>query len=366
MFWLYSTILNIVKVNNDISIFKYLYSNHYLHFLIFLMFLQLDLKNMKLNLKFIHGFLIFIVIFSVIVSIIQQFIPTFFTNPDYVKAWMETERGSLFVSEELRSPSIYSWSGSLGFGLIFLPFVAIVVNNFLIKNKKRVAYLFLFLGLLVAILSKFRWSMVNAIVLFAMIFHYSKGAKISKYKVFFIFLLVLLGIYYLLGFVGINVDKLLADRILETSKGGLTQGTASTRLLAFEIFFKFFPKEPIFGVGLQKTRELITELAGRSSQIHVGYLALFYHYGLIGGLFYMGFIYYLTKTLYLNTKIHGYYSPLYSWIGFLLSNLTLFYLIPFEAGILLVLLLDKYYLIYYRGGIRISPGKKMSFYPARV
>jgi hypothetical protein len=261
---------------------------------------------------------------------------------------MEMKGGSLFQAEELRSPSIFSWAGTMGIGLIFLPFVAVVVNNYLIIKKNRLAYLFLFLGLLVAILSKGRWAMINAGILFAMIFHYNKVHLGRTIKIVFIIALALVGIYYLLPFIGINVNKLIADRILETSNGGLKEGSASSRILAFEVFFRLFPKAPVFGVGSQITNDLIKELAGRSSQLHVGYLSLLYYYGIIGGLIYFVFIYYLTKTLFRNAKIHGYYSPLYSWIGFLLANLTLNFIIPFEAGILLVLLLDKYYLIAHR------------------
>jgi len=148
--------------------------------------------------------------------------------------------------------------------------------------------------------------------------------------------------------IGIDVNNLLAQRILETNKGGFIGGSASTRILAFEVFFKLFPNDPIFGVGSQITSDLLKELAGRSSQLHVGYLSLLYYFGIIGGVLYLGFIYYFTKSLYRNAKIHGYYSPFYSWIGFLLANLTLNYIIPFECGILIVLLLDKYYLIAYK------------------
>jgi hypothetical protein len=92
----------------------------------------------------------------------------------------------------------------------------------------------------------------------------------------------------------------------------------------------------------------VRELADRSSQIHVGYLSLLFYYGIIGGLLYFGFVYYFTKSLYSRAKVHGYFSPFYSWIGFLMANLTLSYFIPYEAGIFLVLLLDKYYMIIYK------------------
>lgn len=348
LFFLYQTIINIIKINSDLSDFKYYYANTNLHFLLFLLFIQWDTKYLRLNLKLIHRLLVGIVIISVIVSIIQQFRPTFFVNPRYVTAWMEMEGNTLRQAEELRSPSIYSWTGSMGVGLIFLPFVAIVANNYLKINKNRWAYFFLFLGLLVAILSKGRWMMINAILLFAMIFHYSKVHFGRIVRIGLIVLLALVGVYYLLPKIGVNVNNLIAQRILETNSGGLTEGSASSRILAFEVFFKLFPNNPVFGVGSQITTDLLKELAGRSSQIHVGYLSLFYYFGIIGGLLYLVFVYYLTKSLYQNAKIHGYYSPLYSWIGFLVANLTLNYIVPFEAGILLVLLLDKYYLVNYK------------------
>ena len=78
LFWLYTTILNSVKLDTEIGTFKYLYSNNYLHFLIFLLLLQIDIKKMRLNLKLIHRILVILIIFSAVVIIIQQFIPIFF------------------------------------------------------------------------------------------------------------------------------------------------------------------------------------------------------------------------------------------------------------------------------------------------
>ncbi len=351
LFFIYITVLDFFKLNYDFSPIKFLYANKNLHFLIFLMLLQIDNKVMNFSIRNVYAILLIIVLLSVIVIIIQQFSPRFFVNIDIIERYLEPEGGSISIKEELRSPSIYSWSSRLGVGFIFIPFSAIIINKYLIEKKNFLAFTFLFLCFLVAILSKARWVMINALILFIMGFRYNKKGFTRSIKIIFGLTLSLILAYNVLLLVGINIDVFIANRILETDQGEFIQGSAYSRLIAFEVFFKLFPQEPIFGVGTQVTKELYQALAGRSSHIHVGYLTLFYQYGIIGGLLYVGFIYSLTKSLINNMKIHKYYAPFYSWIGFLVANLTLTLLIPFEAGILLVLLLDKYYLIVYKNRI---------------
>ena len=53
----------------------------------------------------------------------------------------------------------------------------------------------------------------------------------------------------LLNSIGIDFKGIVQDRILESNKSSSQHKSASTRLLAFEAFNKFYWDNPILGVG---------------------------------------------------------------------------------------------------------------------
>ena len=150
---------------------------------------------------------------------------------------------------------------------------------------------------------------------------------------------------------GYNVEKVINERILEKSEGGMIQGSAGTRLFAFKVFGKLFPKYAILGRGKlhgfgeegSRDYELLRALQKQSSQIHVGYLSLFYYYGLIGGCLYMIFLILITKKLYVDAKKTKYWGPLIGWSMFLIANLTTVHLDIYIMGIVLIFFFNKYY-----------------------
>ena len=70
----------------------------------------------------------------------------------------------------------------------------------------------------------------------------------------------------------------------------MKEKSAGTRILAVYMFLEFFPENPIFGTGGVMKADLVRAIRGRSSQIHVGILSLFYYYGLVGGFIYLFFL----------------------------------------------------------------------------
>ncbi len=161
------------------------------------------------------------------------------------------------------------------------------------------------------------------------------------------FLIVTLAIFlfiFSMRLLNIDFQTIINERILSKSEGGITEGSAGTRLLAFRIFPKMFMESPIFGVGAQITQSLENELQGKSSQLHVGYLSLLYYYGIVGGGLYFLFLISLTKRLYRNAKLHGNLGPIFGWLAFVLANFSLNYVVPYEAGLMLCLFFDKYYI----------------------
>ena len=96
--------------------------------------------------------------------------------------------------------------------------------------------------------------------------------------------------------------------------------------------------------GESKDYELVRELAGRSSQIHIGYLSLLYYYGLVGGFLYLTFIVLITRKLYRDAKTTYYWGPFFGFLGLVLANFTLVSLSFFNAGLILCLFFNQVYL----------------------
>lgn len=121
------------------------------------------------------------------------------------------------------------------------------------------------------------------------------------------------------------------------------EGSAGTRILAFKLFFEFYPEKPIFGTGGIQTEELIKARAGRTSQIHVGFLSLFYYYGAVGGIFYILFLYHLFKRLHYVARNTRFWGSFFAMMAFVAANMTLVSLDVFKMGVILALVFHKYY-----------------------
>lgn len=144
--------------------------------------------------------------------------------------------------------------------------------------------------------------------------------------------------------------NILKDRILETSKGNLENRSMNTRLLAFEAFAKCFPDQPVLGAGNTKyasgakglwNYKLASFLAGRSAQIHVGFLDLFYLYGLVGGSLYVIFLFIAVKKVYVKTKIYNFRSPFWALMTIPIANLGIVSFNVMSAGLLLSFVLTR-------------------------
>lgn len=284
-----------------------------------------------------------ILIIAILMIIIQQGInPNLFVHPEV--AYMAT----LEPATESRLHSIYSWINMYSNGFAFVP-VFLIVVELLDKQKKKILIWIVF-GLIYAILTKTRWAMVNALMVFAFLFINHKDKTKRFFKYIFIIPVIMVSTYVVLNAVGINAKGIVEDRILESGK---KQQSASTRLLAFKVFNDFFWKEYLLGAGNVKfgmgsdvksrnPYALRRALHG-SSQIHVGYLSLFYIYGLAGGSIFMAFLFTMMTKLYRNSKKTTYWSPFIGILGFVVGNLTFVTFSMLEMGLILALLMNKYF-----------------------
>lgn len=281
------------------------------------------------------------IIISTFASIMQLYNPYFMLPPSS----RYLSRGSDFIHDVVRyrHSSIFGWYRGLGTGLTFLPLLALLIGSYLSSNKYKASLPYLFMGALVVFLSKTRFIYVNYLVMLSM-FYVAFQRKLSKVRIFMFVVIGLVTVYgavEFLGYLGLDTRAIVADRVFEEAKGGVLEGSGGTRILAFQVFGQMFTRSPIIGVGQNISLDLQEALEGRSGQIHVGYLSLLYYYGLVGGIFYFSFLFYLVRKLYRNAMFHSNWGPFYGTLCFVLANLTLVRLIHYDVGLLVCYAYDR-------------------------
>jgi O-antigen ligase len=313
------------------------------------MFIIENVYITKRHFKLLLNISMFVLIIAVIVIVVQELIdPTFMVKSDFRRLNLLT--GS--DSNNNRLVSIYTWIGGLSeVGFSFVPILIIVVEHFYRSDKKK--YIFwILIGLIYAFLSKARWIMVNTILVFALLIvnQRNKVQHFIKYLVLIPFFFAIS--FFVLEAVGINAMGIVNERILENDKKNVSETSAGTRLLAFKAFGALYWDKPIFGHGSSKygmggtgkqDYKLRSFLKGRSAQIHVGYLSLFYMYGLIGGFFFVAFIFLILRKLFINAKKTGIWSPFLGFLGFALANWTLVIFSFYQMGFIMAMVVYKYY-----------------------
>jgi hypothetical protein len=345
LFLIYTFLSDIFIVNRVIDV-KYIYSNLLLgSVLIFIIIENTPVTKRFFDLIFKINHVILFIAFVVI--IIQQFYDrTFFVDQAFLKSVLKE------TYSDTRLSAIYSWCGNVNaIGLCFFPILGLTIAHHLKNNYRGVVYLYL-IGAVVAFFSKSRYIMLNYLFLLALIPVYRGINTGALFRYALILLVSTLTLYYGSKIAGLKTDKIINERILEKSSGGMMSGSAGTRLLAFKIFNKLYFKHPVWGKGYFHTSlkgvpedyELVRALRGRSSQIHVGYLSLFYYYGLAGGIIYLLFLFYITRTTYRGARITGQWGPFFAIIQFLLTNLTSVVFDLFIMGIVIAMFYHKYYL----------------------
>lgn len=295
--------------------------------------------------KYVFNISVVILFIAFIVSVIQQFKDiTFFVSPSEVKSL------KFLPPWETRLPSIYTWLGPLWIlSHCFFPVLSVVIGH-LLKHKSKYVWSLFVIGGLVAFFSKSRFILLNFLILFLLIPIYRKVEWKTIIR-FFIIIGCSITVFLMLAKqLNFNIDNIIEKRILESDKGGMTKGAAGTRLLAFDIFGKLFVENPLFGKGKlhdfssnSKDQELVRALAGRSSQIHVGYLSVLYYYGITGGLLFIAFLFVNAKALFHSSQIHHYWGPFFGFTQLILTNLTGVCLHVFIMGYILCFMFDKYY-----------------------
>ncbi len=334
MFLIYSTFSDSILIAIQINIL-YFFNNKFLLLLMFLVLIE-NIKLESIQEKLILNLIKIVSIIAAIVIIIQ-------VNDPFFMVKEANDADEIDLDNMLRFASIYSYIGKMSFLFVFVPSIGLVIADELKKNRTISLLFWIIIGVIVSFLSGTRVIMVNMILLLGMIFIYKRASIVNIIKYFGVLILTIISFVFVMELAKIDYNRIITDRILTENDGGLVEGSAGTRILAFELFPQFFMKSPIWGSGSGVSDDLKQKLRGRSSQLHVGYLSYLYYYGLTGSLLYFLFMFFYTRKMYLNAKIHKNWGPFFGWIGFPIANLTLNYMVPFEAGILLCILFDRYY-----------------------
>ncbi len=346
MFIIYVFYSDLYRLNRSFEI-EYLFSNKLIGSFNFMFIIE----NLFISKKYFKSILKvskMVLIIATIVIIIQQvYSPSFFMRRDMFSEEL------LAQETTVRLYSIYTWFGTiLSAGFSFVPIFLIIFEDEDRKNNKIIPWLLL--GLIFVFLSKQRWVMLNFSLVFVLLFMSShRRDKVLRFvKLFFMVPIVFVGMFYILNFIGIEADKIVSDRIFETGKKDISQKSAGTRILALKAFNQLYWDNPILGIGNikygmggsgEQDYQLRRILKGRSSQIHVGYLSLFYVYGLIGAVLFLSFLFLLLRRLYKNAKKTSFWAPFLGILGVAIDNFVDVNFQFFIMGLILALLANSYY-----------------------
>ena len=327
------------------GLIKYWYRDSFLRATAILLIIEntkFDQRAINISLKV----LFWILICAAGVSIVQIDNPLFFRNGGWLTGGFSTFKeyenylgtlGPYFKDDitpvlEGYRYSIYSWISGVSVGMDALAIFSIL---FAIKTLPKIKqYILIISSGLISILSSSRWIMLNFIAIFSQKVIGKKQPFIYGMKM--VAILIVFGALIALSasFMGIDLQHFFKDRLMNDS--------ANTRFYAFEVFGKVFPHHPIFGTGGADTQEMLDLIRGKTSQIHVGWLKLFYYYGLMGGILYILFLFMLLKHLYRRAVISNYWGSFFAFVAFTLANFTLVELNVFYHGLMLAVLYSRY------------------------
>ena len=343
LFVLYTIITNFLMTDLPAeagSTLKYFYSN-YLVTSVFGLFVAVNINLNIVWLRKVIQIMVAVVVLATLTSIIQFFKPDFLVNSTNEEA---LEMAIAQYGD--RKWSIYSWTIYVDIGFSFLSYVSIIFGIGIVFSRRK--YWLIFAGFLVSLLNGSRWVLLNSIIISLQDFLGTRN-RFGQFIQYILYTVALTALVYVsLVAIGVDLNKLVYERLFQES--------ASTRFLALEVFLDQYPKAPIFGTGGDYTEETKRLIAGKSSQIHVGYLAIFYLYGIIGGLMFISFMYFILRRMARVAKKTGFWGSYYALFGLMLANVTLVTFGAHYHGILMAVIVHNFFK---RNAHQIKPADKV-------
>lgn len=300
---------------------------HTVGFLIITENLFLNKKTIQLLIKGVKVLIVLSAVFSLVQLL---YLPSFY-NP-----FLESINPGI-KPFEIRNWSIWGFLDPNDVGISFLAFVAIAVSYDLV-NKKATYYIWLLLGIIVSFATNGRYVMINMVIIIISTYWQSpKRLRLVRLTVFSVAALFVL--FYVFSNLSYTPEEYYDERILSDS--------AESRVYAIDLFKKYFVQSPLFGSGVRITKDLAHDVAGISSQIHIGYLSHLFEFGVFGSiiLFYIWFL--ILRKFFLNARKTNYYGSFLAFLCFLVANITLVEYSIFHVGLLFSFVFDKYFRTYY-------------------
>ena len=314
-------ILSSIFISNQFiekGAFKYLYSNSIVRTLIAFIIVENAYFSSR-QIKFAIKILGLTLVLAALVSVIQIFDPLFLIKDgdfvqglspermvEYYKTNPALDTGRIDRTLEGYRLSIFSYMGGVSVGIDSIAIFSLLIA--LKANKWLKTAVWVIAAALVSFLSSARWIMLNFLIVASQQIWYTRNKVFIVLKYTFFAIIILILSAPAAEMAGIDMQKFIEERLLDDSAG--------TRLLAFEVFSKVYPENPIFGTGGVDTEKVILLLKGRSSQIHVGYLKLFYYHGLIGGLLYLSFLAALLTRMWKMARLSRYWGGFFAILTF--------------------------------------------------
>lgn len=272
-----------------------------------------------------------IVAISLIVTLIQVKFPYFFIGPI-----IRDNVTNLIHLEENRKFSIYSWVDMNSLGISFPILVSLLLSSQFDKVKFP---LIVISGIIVSFLSRARYVMISALIVFSQLFFNSKIDFRKKVIIMVVFSVTLFAIVGIAKAYNFDIQKVVNERILEK---GSDMASAKARITSFNVFTVKFPEHPWLGVG-PSTRIDVLQLLRGIPVIHIGYLSYLYFYGALGALLLFISLFYLLRDSWLVGNKLAFWGSFYGFLSFSFANMTMVDFNFSEIGIILAVIYLKYY-----------------------
>ncbi len=315
------------------DVFKWNFNPLYvLAFLVLIENTQFDKKFIE---KVIKIFKVTIII-AAGVSLIQLLLNESFLVPIQLSERLSLSKDTFISLYDARRPSIFGYLSDNDVGVSFIPILSIVLGYSMKENKTQHLILYMILGGIVCLLTNGRYVIIGYLIILMQVAFINRISlkKIFKY-IFNIVLITIVAAVFLILIGNYSLNDFFVQRLQSESAG--------TRVLAFEMLIKFFPQNIIFGNGQSLSLEIFKELAGRSSQIHVGYFSHLVTYGLMGSLLLFTFWFFIFKKLWRNAQATNYYGSFFAFILFLWANVVMVWYMLYVYGMIFAFIFDKYY-----------------------
>ncbi len=326
LFFIYQTLADYISGNvSGLGYARYIYTNYYLSMLLMMVIIE----NYSFDTKIIRDMtaaIKFILILGTIVSIIQIEFNEFWTLERVTDNY--EDRNLMF-----RCTSIFDYLGGGSIGVAVPSFLAILYSQSLMGRKNNMFYYIL--CAIMVLLYKSRWVMISFLIALSQNLKFDKKFVINSVR--YLTLAVIMIVITLASSILLDIDteRYLTERLLSKS--------TDARVRSIEVFMIHFPKHALLGTGNVLTSEAKRDLAGRSNIIHVGFLSLFYYYGVVGGGLYCMYIITLLRKLKRESAISGFKALYFIFIMIVVANITLVKFHTFDFSIIMGFVFHNYY-----------------------